>query len=186
MTMDEVAAPPDGMDRLWVPHRMAYIKGEKKPQDPSVESCPFCLVTPGPQASQDDADHLLIGRGRHCFAVLNLFPYNAGHVMVLPYRHVAAYIDLTDSETAELSAMTKMAIQALTAAYKPHGFNLGMNQGEVAGAGIAAHLHQHVVPRWQGDANFLPIVGQSKAMPEFLADTRSRLADAWPTHSRNV
>jgi ATP adenylyltransferase len=99
--------------------------------------------------------------------------------MVLPYRHVAAYIDLTPDETVELAEMTKQAIRALTAAMNPQGFNLGINQGEVAGAGIGAHLHQHIVPRWTGDANFLPIVGHTKAMPELLADTRRRLAEVW-------
>jgi ATP adenylyltransferase len=112
--------------------------------------------------------------------VLNLYPYNSGHLMVLPYRHVSDYVDLTDPETVELAAMTKAAVRTLGAVYAPAGFNIGMNQGEVAGAGIAAHLHQHVVPRWLGDANFLPVVGQTKALPELLADTRARLAAAWP------
>ncbi|MFE5291475.1 HIT family protein, partial [Isoptericola sp. NPDC056618] len=119
-------------------------------------------------------------RGAECYAVLNLYPYNSGHLMVLPYRHVSGYVDLTASETAELATMTQTAIRTLTAVYAPAGYNIGMNQGEVAGAGIAAHLHQHVVPRWLGDANFLPVVGQTKALPELLADTRARLAAAWP------
>ncbi|WP_428980335.1 HIT family protein, partial [Isoptericola cucumis] len=118
-------------------------------------------------------------RGRECYAVLNLYPYNSGHLMVLPYRHVSDYVDLTPTETAELATMTQTAVRALRAAFAPAGFNLGMNQGEVAGAGIAAHLHQHVVPRWLGDANFLPVVGQTKALPELLAETRARVAAAW-------
>ncbi len=113
--------------------------------------------------------------------MLNLFPYNPGHLMVCPYRHVSAYVDLEADELAEFTAFTRAAVRTLSAASAPAGFNLGMNQGEVAGAGIAAHLHQHVVPRWQGDANFLPVVGRTKAMPELLEDTRARLAAAWVT-----
>ena len=130
-------------------------------------------------AATDDAAQLVVARGEHCYVNLNLYPYNPGHLMVLPYRHVSSYVDLTADETAELSSLTKQAIRVLMATKNPAGFNLGMNQGEVAGAGIAAHLHQHVVPRWLGDANFLPIVGQTKAVPELLADTRARLAAAW-------
>jgi ATP adenylyltransferase len=112
--------------------------------------------------------------------VLNLYPYNSGHMMVLPYRHVSDYTDLDDAETVELAAMTQTAMRTARAAYAPAGFNLGINQGEVAGAGIAAHLHQHVVPRWPGDSNFLPVVAQTKSLPELLGDTRRRLAEAWP------
>jgi ATP adenylyltransferase len=110
---------------------------------------------------------------------MNLFPYNPGHVLVCPYRHVSLYIDLTDEETQEFTALTKQAIRALQTASGPHGFNLGMNQGAVAGAGVAAHLHQHIVPRWSGDSNFLPIVGQTKALPVLLEETRTRLVASW-------
>ncbi|MFD6445014.1 HIT family protein, partial [Promicromonospora sp. NPDC060204] len=120
-------------------------------------------------------------RGERCYVVLNLYPYNSGHMMVLPYRHVSDYTDLTEAETVELAQMTQQAMRVSRAVHAPAGFNLGINQGEVAGAGIAAHLHQHVVPRWLGDANFLPVVGQTKALPELLADTRRRLAEAWET-----
>ena len=119
-------------------------------------------------------------RGVHCYVILNLFPYNPGHLLVCPYRHVPLYVDLTEEETSEFSALTKAAVRAIQAASNPAGFNLGMNQGEVAGAGVAAHLHQHVVPRWMGDANFLPIVGQTKALPQLLADVRAQLAEHWP------
>ncbi|MFC7877199.1 HIT family protein, partial [Isoptericola sp. NPDC057391] len=127
-----------------------------------------------------DEAGLVVARGAECYVVLNLYPYNSGHLMVLPYRHVSGYVDLTPSETTELATMTQTAIRTLTEVYGPAGYNIGMNQGEVAGAGIAAHLHQHVVPRWLGDANFLPVVGQTKALPELLADTHARLAAAWP------
>ncbi|QQS00495.1 MAG: HIT domain-containing protein [Austwickia sp.] len=163
----------DGFERLWTPHRMAYITGEK-PAGDAGEGCPFCTA-PG----RDDAEGLIVHRGELCFVVMNLFPYNPGHVLICPYRHVAAYVDLTDEETVEFTALTKAAVRALQKASNPHGFNLGMNQGGVAGAGVAAHLHQHVVPRWGGDANFLPIIAQTKALPTLLEDARRALVQAW-------
>ncbi len=173
---DDLAGEPDGFQRLWTPHRMAYIGGQDKPTDAAPgDGCPFCRA-----ATLPDEDGLVVGRGELTYALLNLYPYNAGHVLVCPYRHVADYAELTTDEVAELSRLTRTAMAALRAAYAPQGFNLGMNIGEVAGAGIAAHLHQHVVPRWRGDANFLPIVGRTRALPELLADTRARLAAAWP------
>lgn len=172
----ELVGEPDGFERLWTPHRMVYIDGENKPTNPAAGSgCPFCRAA----ASDDDADTLVVHRGTECFVVLNLYPYNPGHLMVCPDRHVADYTELTASETDELARLTQRAMQVLREASGPHGFNLGMNQGAVAGAGIAAHLHQHVVPRWEGDANFLPIVGRTKALPVLLDDTRRLLADAW-------
>ncbi|GAA2747539.1 HIT domain-containing protein [Kitasatospora cinereorecta] len=167
---------PDGFRRLWTPHRMAYIQGENKPTGPAPDDgCPFCSI---PKLS--DEDGLIIARGSSVFAVLNLYPYNGGHLMVVPYRHVADYTDLDDAETAELADYTKRAMTALRAASGAHGFNIGMNQGAAAGAGIAAHLHQHVVPRWGGDTNFMPVVGHTKVLPQLLADTRKMLADVWP------
>jgi ATP adenylyltransferase len=153
---------------------MAYILGDK-PTDEAGHGCPFCTA-PG----KSDEEGLIVHRGEHCYVVMNLFPYNPGHVLVCPYRHVSLYIDLTDEETAEFTSLTKQVIRVLQAASGPHGFNLGMNQGAVAGAGVAAHLHQHVVPRWSGDSNFLPIVAQTKALPVLLEDTRTRLVEAWP------
>ena len=170
-----LAGVPDGLDRLWTPHRMAYLGGQDKPADDGAAQCPFCRT-----AGLADEEGLVVARGERAFVLLNLYPYNSGHLMVVPYRHVADYTDLDLAETHEVAAMTQTAIRALRAASGPQGFNLGMNQGAVAGAGIAAHLHQHVVPRWGGDANFLPIVGRTKALPELLADTRERLAAAWP------
>ncbi|MBC3761912.1 HIT domain-containing protein [Quadrisphaera sp. RL12-1S] len=154
---------------------MAYIGGENKPPSAAAgEGCPFCRAP-----SLDDDDALVVARGELCFVVLNLYPYNPGHLMVCPYRHVAGYVDLTLEETAEVAALTQSALRVLTRASNPSGFNLGVNQGQAGGAGIAAHLHQHVVPRWTGDANFLPVVGRTKALPELLADTRDKLAAAW-------
>ncbi|MFD7306942.1 HIT family protein [Promicromonospora sp. NPDC059942] len=166
----------DGLQRLWTPHRMVYIGGQDKPADGTTQQCPFCRIPAG-----DDEQGLVVARGERCYVVLNLYPYNSGHMMVLPYRHVSDYTDLTEAETVELAQMTQQAMRVSRAVHAPAGFNLGINQGEVAGAGIAAHLHQHVVPRWLGDANFLPVVGQTKALPELLADTRRRLAEAWET-----
>jgi ATP adenylyltransferase len=110
---------------------------------------------------------------------MNLYPYNPGHVLVCPYRHVADYTDLTLTETAEVASLTQKAMAVIRCVSNPGGFNLGMNQGDVAGAGIAGHLHQHVVPRWLGDSNFLPIVGRTKALPQMLGDTRDLLVEAW-------
>ena len=166
---------PDGLQRLWMPHRMAYIKGEGKPADDSAPQCPFDEI---PKMS--DADGLIVARGNDVYAVLNLYPYNSGHLMVVPYRHVADYTDLTDAETAELADFTKRSMTALRAAAQAQGFNIGMNMGGVAGAGIAGHLHQHIVPRWGGDANFMTVVGRTKVLPQLLSDTRVMLADAWP------
>ncbi len=173
----DFAGVPDGFQRLWTPHRMVYIGGEK-PTDEPGDGCPFCVAP-----DRDDADGLIVQRGRHCYVVLNLFPYNPGHVLVCPYRHVSRYVDLTDDETLDFTAMTKQAIVALEASSAPMGFNLGMNQGAVAGAGVAAHLHQHVVPRWGGDSNFLPVIAQTKALPMLLEDVRSRLVASWPRPS---
>ena len=156
---------------------MAYIRGEGKPTGPGAEQgCPFCRMPQLP-----DEDGLVLARGTRTFAVLNLYPYNGGHVMVCPCRHVADYTDLTTEETAELAELTRQAMRALRAATGAEGFNIGINQGAVAGAGIAAHLHQHVVPRWGGDTNFMPVVAQTKVLPQLLRDTRDMIAAAWPT-----
>ncbi len=165
---------PDGLDRLWTPHRMAYIRGENKPDDATAQTCPFCRA---PQ--REDADGLVVHRGELAYCVLNLYPYAPGHLMVCPYRHIADYTETTDAEAAEIADLTRAAMRTLRAVSQAAGFNLGMNQGSVAGAGIAAHLHQHVVPRWPGDQNFMPIIGRTKTLPELLDDTRSLLADAW-------
>ena len=179
----EGAGVPDGFERLWMPHRMAYIKGgaethgppEGAGNSPQEEICPFCRAPGLP-----DDEGLVVARGQLAYTVLNLYPYNGGHVMVCPYRHVADYVDLTGPETAEVAEHTKNAIRALRQASGAQGFNVGMNLGAVAGAGIAAHLHQHVVPRWGGDTNFMPVVGRTKVLPELLADTRKLIAEAWP------
>jgi ATP adenylyltransferase len=167
---------PDAFQRMWTPHRMAYIQGENKPTGPgSGDGCPFCSLP-----AKSDEDGLIIARGDNVYAVLNLYPYNGGHLMTVPYRHVADYTDLNHEETVELAEFTKQAMTTLRQASGAHGFNIGMNQGSVAGAGIAAHLHQHLVPRWGGDTNFMPVVGHTRILPQLLADTRRLLAEAWP------
>jgi len=165
---------PDALDRLWTPHRMAYITGENKPSDGTAETCPFCRIP-----TLTDGDGLIVHRGTTSFVVLNLYPYAPGHLMVCPYRHVADYTELTPEETDEVAALTQTALRVIRSVSGAHGFNIGLNQGFAAGAGIAAHLHQHVVPRWAGDQNFMPIVAKTKTMPQLLGDTRKLLADAW-------
>ena len=172
----EGVGEPDGLDRLWTPHRMAYIQGENKPADASSGECPFCRIP-----TLDDAEGLVVRRGQSAYAVLNLYPYSPGHLMVCPYRHVADYTDTTDAEAAEIASLTRAAMLTVRAVSGAHGFNLGINQGAVAGAGIAAHLHQHVVPRWAGDQNFMPIIGRTKTLAQLLDETRKLLAQAWVT-----
>ncbi len=164
---------PDELQRLWTPHRMAYIKGEGKPAE--GEQCPFCHIPALP-----DEEGLVVARGSLVYAVLNLYPYNSGHLMVVPYRHVPDYTDLDAAECAEVAAFTQRAMVAVRQASGAQGFNIGMNLGMVAGAGIAGHLHQHLVPRWGGDTNFMPVVGHTRVLPQLLADTRALLARAWP------
>lgn len=171
---DGVGAP-DALQRLWTPHRMAYIKRKgTSGSEAGQGECPFCRIIP-----MDDAEGLVIARGTGVYAVLNLYPYNPGHMMVVPYRHVADYPELTIQETTELATFTQLAMLAARRAAAPHGFNIGINQGSIAGAGIAAHLHQHVVPRWGGDANFMPVVGGTKVLPQLLAETHTMLVEAW-------
>ena len=165
---------PDELERLWTPHRMAYILGENKPESSAPDVCPFCRIPALP-----DADGLVVHRGALAYVVLNLYPYAPGHLMVCPFRHVADYTETTDEEASEIADLTRQAMRVLRSVSAAQGFNVGMNQGSVAGAGISAHLHQHVVPRWLGDQNFMPIIGRTKTLPELLTQTRALLAAAW-------
>lgn len=161
----------EGFDRLWTPHRMAYIV----PTEPvSEQGCPFCAM-----AGRPLDESLVVHRGETCFAVLNLHPYNPGHLMVLPHRHVAELEDLTNDEAHELMAMTQQAVRVLRQVSGPHAFNIGLNLGGVAGGSLSQHLHQHVVPRWSGDANFITVLAGTKTLPQLLSDTRALLAEAW-------
>jgi ATP adenylyltransferase len=159
-------------DLLWTPHRMAYIRGESKPASSDPKHCPFCL-------DAGAADNLVVTRGELCYVVMNLFPYNPGHVLVCPYRHVADYTDLTEDEVIELARLTRRMMTAIREASNPAGFNIGMNQGVLAGAGISAHLHQHIVPRWRGDANFMTTVAGSRTMVMLLEESRDQLSEAF-------
>ena len=162
---------PSNLQRLWVPHRLAYVSDHHQADH---TDCPFCAAP-----ARDDADALIVHRGEHAYVLLNLFPYNSGHMLVCPYRHVAGYDEATVEEVAEIAALTQQGMRAARRALRCGGFNLGMNQGEIAGAGVAAHLHQHIVPRWASDANFFPIIGQTKAMPQLLGEVRDLIAQAW-------
>ena len=162
---------PDNYQRLWTPHRLVYIQNG---QQPKKDECPFCLA---PQGS--DEDGLIVFRGNTCFVLMNLFPYNSGHMLVCTYRHVASYEDTTLEEVAEMAALSKRGMQVLRKVSRAQGFNLGMNQGELAGAGIAEHLHQHIVPRWSNDSNFFPIIAQTKAIPRLLGEVRAEIQKAW-------
>jgi len=123
---------------------------------------------------------LIVHRGEFAYALLNLYPYNSGHILVCPYRHIPTYDEATLAEVAEIGLLTQQAMTALNGVSGAHGFNIGMNQGEVAGAGIAAHLHQHVVPRWRNDANFLPIIAKTKVLPKLLGEMRDEIQAHWP------
>ena len=168
------AGMPDGWSRLWAPHRMSYISGENRPLEENDVPCPFCSVS-----ALDDEEGLIVFRGREAFVVMNLYPYNAGHLLICANRHVPDLTDLTESERNEIFSLTAHAMKVLRKVSGAKGFNLGMNQGAVSGAGVAAHIHQHVVPRWAGDANFMPIIGQTKVLPQLLQETRKSLADGW-------
>ena len=168
----DFAAVPDAFQRLWTPHRIAYIEAGQKP---GTDECPFCIA---PTLTDEQA--LIVARGTHAYVLLNLFPYNSGHLLVVPYRHVSTYDLATDDEVAEIASLTQTAMRVLTETSHAHGYNIGMNQGQVAGAGIADHLHQHIVPRWAQDSNFFPIIAGTKALPRLLGEVRAEVAAAWP------
>jgi ATP adenylyltransferase len=165
---------PDAWSRLWAPHRLDYLRGENRPLAGNEITCPFCEI---PQLS--DEEGLVVHRGTHAYVVMNLYPYNPGHLLICAYRHVADLTELTDEERAEIFTITSHAMATIRKVSQPEGFNLGMNQGAISGAGVAAHIHQHVVPRWSGDANFMPIIGKTKVLPQLLTVTRNELATAW-------
>ena len=168
----DFAAVPDAFQRLWTPHRMVYIEDG---QQPAEHDCPFCVA---PTLSDEKA--LIVTRGTFCYVLLNLYPYNSGHLLVCPYRHIALYDQANEDEVAEMGRLTQTAMRVLRTVAHCDGFNLGMNQGQIAGAGIAEHLHQHVVPRWALDSNFFPIIAKTKAVPRLLGDVRDATAAAWP------
>ncbi len=162
------------METKFTPWRMTYIKREG-----GGDGCVFCAMAAAPR--QQDAESLVLYRGESCLVVLNIYPYNTAHLMVVPFAHTADLPGLADEVAGELFALTRRCTRLLGEVYAPHGFNLGMNLGAIAGAGIAEHLHMHIVPRWSGDTNFMPIVGGTKLIPEDLATTYGRLRPAFDT-----
>ena len=158
------------MKQLWAPWRLEYIKSAD--EEPG---CVFCLAAEG-----DDEERLVVHRGRHAIALLNKYPYSSGHFMVAPIRHIGEYSELTDEEVLELHSLASAGMGALGQLYAPHGYNVGWNLGRPAGAGVVDHVHLHVVPRWGGDTNFMPVLADVKVLPEHLAETRTRLVEAWP------
>ena len=175
--VDRGIGEPDHLQRLWTPHRMNYI-AEAKTSDGSAGSArssePFTDIP-----AMTDEDSLVVARGELVYAVLNLYPYNPGHLMVVPYRQVAEFEELTVEECAELMVFAQKAIRVMKVVSKPHGFNVGLNLGSSAGGSLAEHLHLHVVPRWGGDANFITVIGNAKVIPQLLRDTRELLATEW-------
>jgi ATP adenylyltransferase len=157
---------------LWAPWRLDYMEHASE-----QVGCVFCIEGAGELA--DDVS-LVVARGEHAFALLNKFPYAAGHLMIAPARHVGDLHELTEVEAAEIHSLTVRALAALRTAYNPEAFNVGWNLGEVAGGSIAAHLHEHIVPRWGGDTNFMPVLADVKVIPEHQLETRERLREAWP------
>jgi len=172
--LDRGVGENDHLQRLWTPYRMTYLAEAPMKRDNADTEQPFTDI---PQLS--DEDGLVVARGVLVYAVLNLYPYNPGHLMVVPYRRVSELEDLTDAESAELMAFTQKAIRVIKNVSHPHGFNVGLNLGTSAGGSLAEHLHVHVVPRWGGDANFITIVGGAKVIPQLLRETRQLLATEW-------
>lgn len=170
--VDQGCGDVDRLERLWAPYRSKYIA--KMPSTSERSSDPFLEI---PQLS--DEDGLVIARGKEVFAVLNLYPYNSGHLMVVPYRNVAELENLTTSETSELMDFAKLAIRVLKRVSKPEAINVGLNLGKAAGGSVGQHLHLHVVPRWAGDSNFMTVIGGTKVLPQLLRETRELLADEW-------
>jgi ATP adenylyltransferase len=175
---DRGAGEADHLQRLWTPYRMSYLAEGPLKQDTSKRDQPFTDI---PQLS--DEDGLVVARGELVYAVLNLYPYNPGHLMVVPYRRLSELEDLTVAESGELMAFIQKAIRVIKNVSRPHGFNVGVNLGHSAGGSLAEHLHVHVVPRWGGDANFITIIGDSKVIPQLLRDTRQLLAAEWDKQS---
>ena len=153
------------MDVLWAPWRMQYILG------PKPDSCVFCI----PSHTGEDRERLVLARAGHCYAIMNKYPYNSGHLMICPYRHVSCLTELTPEESVEMMSAMQATTAIMKDAFKPHGINIGLNLGEAAGSGIAAHLHFQMVPRWNGDNSFMAVFGETHVVPELLLETYDRI-----------
>jgi ATP adenylyltransferase len=154
--------------RIWAPDRFKYVKDASKDIE---EDCVFCAK----QAEEDDEASLIVHRGERCFVILNLYPYTNGHLMVTPYEHIGSFQELPPETTAEMMALAQRAMARLEEIYEPHGYNVGFNQGRAAGAGVEHHIHLHVVPRWGGDTNFMPVIADTKVMPQTLEQSYEAL-----------
>ncbi len=168
------AGMPDSWSRLWAPHRISYLSGENRPLPGNDVPCPFCRIP-----TMGDVEGLIVARGTTAYVVMNLYPYNAGHLLICANRHVDDLTDLTVDERNEIFELSAHAMKVLRKVANPKGFNLGMNQGAISGAGVPEHIHQHVVPRWSGDSNFMPVIGQTKVLSQLLQETRDELANNW-------
>jgi ATP adenylyltransferase len=157
--------------RIWAPWRLPYVRDASK----DTEECIFCAKP----AEDDDRANLIVHRGEHCFVILNLFPYTNGHLMVAPYEHLSTLPELDLETVAEMMALAQRAMTALEETYSPQGYNVGFNQGRVAGAGFEHHIHMHVVPRWGGDTNFMPVIADTKVMPQTLEESYAALRGAF-------
>jgi ATP adenylyltransferase len=158
--------------RIWAPWRLAYVKDASKDNE---EQCIFCAK---PRAEEDEAN-LIVHRGERCFVILNLYPYTNGHLMVAPYEHLSRLQDLPTETTAEMMSLAQAAMNRLEQVYEPHGYNVGFNQGRVAGAGVEHHIHLHVVPRWGGDTTFMPVIADTKVMPQSIEQSYEALKGAF-------
>lgn len=165
------------MDRMWSPWRMKYIQKQER-----IPGCIFCTAIDLP----DGPDNLILARGDLAFVILNRFPYASGHLMVVPYRHESTFELLDPATRAEIMELITRAMGVLRVVYKPEGFNVGANIGAVAGAGVAEHVHFHIVPRWSGDANFMTTLAQTRVLPEALEDTYARLREHWKEESGDM
>jgi ATP adenylyltransferase len=154
--------------RIWAPWRLAYVKDASNDAE---QECIFCAKP----ASDDDEANLIVHRGERCFVILNLFPYTNGHLMIAPYEHLATLGELDPDTVAEMMRLTQRAMAVLEDRYEPHGYNVGFNQGRVAGAGVEHHIHMHVVPRWGGDTNFMPVLADTRVMPQTLSESYATL-----------
>jgi len=163
-------------ERLWTPWRMKYILSDKS------GDCVLCKAA----QSDDDAGHFVVHRDEHCFIIMNIYPYNSGHLMVVPYQHVASLEDLDDETLAEAMILVRKCMTLLGCAMHPEGFNVGINIGKAAGAGLHEHLHIHIVPRWVGDTNFMPVLGDTRVVPEMVVESYEKLRAALETETSNV
>lgn len=158
------------MKRLWAPWRIDYILDDKK-----LKKCLFCDISQKDRTRSEDRKNLILSRGEHCFVLMNKYPYNNGHLMVVPYLHTSTFDGLSDNMLFDLMKSVRVSVDLLKKALKPDGFNLGLNFGKVAGAGMEAHMHLHIIPRWTGDTDSMPIIAETRVMPEHISKTFSKL-----------